>query len=267
MTLIVGDFNLKHTLESGQYFRYQYYEGHYYIVSRNKVFRVKQEGNKLFFEGASEKFIKNFFALNENYSGIKRKLRKDKILAAAMRKYSGMRIIRQDPWECTIGFLCSQFSNIKKIKRNMELIVQTFGKEVTFKGKQFFTFPNPGEINDLAKLKKCAVGFRAKYIFVVNSSVDDTYFSRFRKLSYERAKEKLTELPGIGSKVSDCILLFSLGFTESFPVDVWIERAVKETYFKDEKISLKQAAEFGRERWGIHAGYAQQYLYHSRRLK
>ena len=261
------EFNLAHTLDSGQFFRYFLHEGWYYIVTRDKVFRVRQEGNVLYYEGASERFVKYFFALDENYSQIKKKLHKDPALAPAFRRYPGMRIMRQDPWECTVAFLCSQFSNIKKIKKNLELIAQKFGKKTVFKGKQFFTFPNPGEINNKAKLKSCAVGFRAKYIFGTNSQVNDSYFSRLRSLPYERAREKIMQLPGIGEKVSDCILLFSLGKSEAFPVDVWMERALKETYFPDQKIALKKMAAFGRERWGQFAGYAQQYLYHARRLK
>ena len=183
-------------------------------------------------------------------------------IAFAMKKYPGLHIIRQDPWECTIAFLCSQFSNIKKIRKNLDCIAEKFGTMVFFQGKRFFTFPSPREINDAAKLKKCAVGFRAKYIMSVNERVSDAWFAKLRALPYEKARERLMRLPGIGEKVADCILLFSLGFTEAFPVDVWMERVIKETYLKGRRISLKKMAVFGRERWGKLAGYAQQYLYH-----
>jgi len=235
-------------------------------VTRDKVFRVRQEGGNLDFEGASARFVSRFFGLDKDYAGITRKLSKDPALAIAIRKYPGLRILNQDPWECTVGFLCSQFSNIKKIKLNMECIAQRFGGEVVFKGKKFHTFPAPGEIDDLKKLKKCAVGFRAKYIIGVNSRVSDAWFAKLRKLPYEKAKERLMELPGIGEKVADCILLFSLGFTESFPVDVWMERAVREMYLNGQKLKLNKMGAWGRERWGKLAGYAQQYLYHWRRL-
>ncbi len=239
-------FSLAHTLDSGQFFRYHLHEGWYYIVTRDKVFRIRQEGNVLYFEGVSARFVRHFFGLDEDYSRILRKLSKDAALASAIKAYPGLRLIRQDPWECTIGFLCSQFSNIKKIKKNMECIAQEFGKPVHFKGRKFFGFPKPGEINDLARLKKCAVGFRAKYILWVNG--------------------RLTEMYGIGEKVADCILLFSLGFTESFPVDVWMERAIKEIYLNGRKLPLRKMGAWGREHWGKLAGYAQQYLYHWRRL-
>ncbi len=262
----VNDFSLVHTLDSGQFFRYFLHDSWYYIVSREKVFRVRQEGNKLFFEGASGRFVRHFFGLDGNFLEIMHQLSKDPALRVAIKKYPGLRLIRQDPWECTVGFLCSQFSNIKKIRKNMECIAEKFGKEVVFKGKKFYTFPSPGSLDDAALLKKCAVGFRAKYIAGVNSQVDDAWFVRLRKLTYKQAKEKLMELPGIGGKVADCICLFSLGFTESFPVDVWMERVIKEQYVGAEKVKLKDLADFGRQRWGKMAGYAQQYLYHWRRL-
>lgn len=259
-------FNLAHTLDSGQFFRYALHEGWHYLVTRDKVFRVRQTNDRLEYEGASARFVRHFFGLDEDYAAIRRQLQKDPAIAFAMKRYPGLRIIRQDPWECTIAFLCSQFSNIKKIRKNLECIAQQFGKETHFKGKKFYTFPAPGEIDDLAKLKRCAVGFRAKYIIGVNKHADDAYFARLRILPYGRAKEALMELPGIGEKVADCILLFSLGFTEAFPVDVWMERALRETYLKGKRLPLKKMAAFGRERWGTLAGYAQQYLYHWRRL-
>ena len=265
-SLSCPNFNLGHTLDSGQFFRYSLHEGWHYLVTRGKVFRVRQQGGKLEFEGASARFVMHFFGLDENYAAITRALQKDPLLAAAIRRYPGLRIINQDPWECTVGFLCSQFSNIKKIKGNLECIAQKFGRETHFKGRKFYAFPSPGKVNNAAKLKSCAVGFRAKYILGVNARVNDAYFTKLRTLPYEKAKEQLMELPGIGEKVADCICLFSLGFTGAFPVDVWMERALKETYFKGRKIPLRKMAGFGREKWGVLAGYAQQYLYHWQRL-
>lgn len=260
-----SNFTLSHTLDSGQFFRYYLHDGWYYVVTREKVFRIKQKNDELIYEGATDNFIRHFFGLDENYAAIKKQLKKDAVLADAIKQYPGLRIIRQDPWECTVFFLCSQFSNIKKIKKNLDLIAEKFGKEIIFKGKKFFTFPSPGDINDFEKLKKCSVGFRAKYILAVNNAVSDEFFASLRNKSYNDSKEELVQLRGIGEKVADCILLFSLGFTESFPVDVWMERVVREHYVK-EKMPLKKLAEFGRNKWGKLAGYAQQWLYHWKRL-
>lgn len=260
------NFNLAHTLASGQFFRYEQRDDWTYAVTRNRVFRVRQEGSRLFYDGASAQFVRTFFGLVEDYAAIQKRLRTDRVLAAAMRQYPGLRIMKQDAWECTLAFLCSQFSNIKKIKRNLELIARRFGEPVTFRGFSTFTTPGPERITDLDALKKCALGYRAPYVLGTSRRVNDQYFAWLRTLSYEQAKEELLALPGIGEKVADCILLFSLGFTEAFPVDVWMERVLREHYVT-EKLSLPKLALFGRQRWGTLAGYAQQYLYHSRRLQ
>lgn len=261
-----SDFDLANTLGSGQFFRYEQRQGWYYVVTKNKVFRARQEGNKLYYEGVSARFITHFLGLDNNYSIIKQRLKQDPVLARAIQQYSGLRILRQDPWECTLAFLCSQYSNIKKIKKNLDLIAQRFGTRVTFKGFKTHTTPPPKSINDLNALKECALGYRAKYVYETAQRVSDKQFKKLRALPYEKAKQKLLELPGIGEKVADCILLFSLDFTEAFPVDVWIERVLRENYVKN-KHSLKELALFGRQRWGKMAGYAQQYLYHARRTQ
>ena len=261
MTLIIKDFNLKHTLESGQFFRYSLHEGWYYIITRDKVFRAKQEGNKLHYEGSSEAFVKQFFGLNDNYTIIKRKLHKDPILALAMKKYSGMRIIHQDPWECTVSFLCSSATNIPRIKRDLNNIAQTFGRQKN----EFFIFPRVGEIDSLQKLRKCGTGFRAKYIYAINNTVTPSFFKKLKKKPYHKAKASLMELPGIGSKIADCILLFSLDHLNAFPIDVWIEKALKENYTKNKKVNNKQLLSFAQDHFKPYAGYAQQFLYHWRR--
>jgi N-glycosylase/DNA lyase len=123
-------------------------------------------------------------------------------------------------------------------------------------------FPSPGKINDLQKIKKCATGFRAKYIYAANSMVDDEYFAKMKKKKYENAMNSLMKLPGVGEKVADCICLFSLGKTEAFPIDVWIQRMMTKIYFNGKKTKMKEIKKFALERWGKNAGYAQQFLYH-----
>ncbi len=128
----------------------------------DKRFFVDQKENKLNFEGVDAKFIKNFFSLDEPYAEIKSYLAKDRFIAQALKHYSGLRLIRQDPWQCLVGFICSSASNIPKIKKNVELISQNFGKRMA---GGWFAFPEPGKLNDLQTLKDCATGFRAKYLF------------------------------------------------------------------------------------------------------
>jgi len=257
MKIGVDGFNLQHTLDSGQFFRYEKAGEWYTCQERDKTFKIRQQGNTLEFEGTDKEHVKRLFGLNQNYDNIIKKLSKDKTLLPAIKKYLGLRVMERDPWETLVSFQCSIFSNIKKIKLNMNCIVREFGH-----GK----FPNPGEINDLQKIKKCATGFRAKYIFAANSMVNDAYFEKLKKKKYEDAKMALMELPGIGEKVADCICLFSLDKMEAFPVDVWIERIMTKLYFDGKKTKVKEIRQFAKERWGELAGYAQQFLYHWGRM-
>lgn len=255
MKIGVDNFSLQHTLDSGQFFRYEKKGDWYHCQERDKTFKIRQKDSTLEFEGTTEKHVKRLFGLNQDYNTIIKELSKDKTLLPAIAKYKGLRVMERDPWETMVSFHCSIFSNIKKIRLNMKKISEEFGKN----GK----FPNPGELNDLAKIKKCATGFRARYIHGANSMVNDAYFEKLRKKNYAEAKNKLMELPGIGEKVADCICLFSLGKTEAFPVDVWIERMMTKIY----GIKTKQAREFADKRWGKNAGYAQQFLYHWGRMQ
>ncbi|VVB80986.1 Endonuclease III [uncultured archaeon] len=239
-------FSLQHTLDSGQFFRYEKTGDWYHCKERDKTFKIRQKGNNLEFEGADEKYVRKLFGLNCDYYKIIRELSKDKKLIPAIRKYRGLRIMQRDPWETLISFQCSIFSNIKKIKLNMNLLAKEFGEDFA------------GKLNDLQKIKNCATGFRAKYLYQANKMVDDKYFEKLRKMNYSQAKKELMKLPGVGEKVADCVCLFSLGKMEAFPVDVWMQRMMTK-YYKKEK--LKDIQKFAQQKWK-HPGYAQQFLFH-----
>jgi N-glycosylase/DNA lyase len=256
-------FSLRHTLESGQCFRWRALaDGWHLVQERGRAWRVRQDGDTLEYAGAPRAFVRHFFALDEDFDAVTAALSRDPLVAPAVQACRGLRILRQDPWECTVAFLCSQMSNIKKIRHNMDCIARQFGTPCTFEGRALHAFPQPGRIDDAARLRDCAVGFRAKYILAANRMLTDARLARLRRMGYEKAKEALLEVPGIGEKVADCILLFGLGKGEAFPVDIWMERALRAVHFKSAKLPLHRMAAFGRERWGPLAGYAQQYLYH-----
>lgn len=259
MRLGVKDFDLASTVESGQIFRWRK-EGKGYLINHgDQKFSVAQNGSVLEFDGTTPAFIRRFFGLDVDYARIKRELRKDPALRQAIDAYPGIRIIRQDQWECMVAFLCSSFSNIKKIQLNLRKLAECFGKDGTF--------PSPPQINDHEKIKACSTGYRSKYIHETAKSVSPAFFSSLRRKPYQEAKSRLMELPGIGEKVADCICLFSLDKTEAFPVDVWMQRVMEEQYFGGKKTPIKAIRAFAAERWGNLAGYAQQYLYHWRRMK
>ena len=257
----VRDFNLEHTLESGQIFRISKDNGWYYVNAQNKFFRIKQAGNEVEFYGADEEFIIYFFSLNENLPKILKEINKDKYIGKAIIKYKGLRLIKQEPWECLISFICSSASNIPRIKSKLNALSRSFGKKLLLNSHQSYTFPLPGKINDYKKIIDAKTGFRARYILEANNNIDIRHLNSLRNKPYKHAKDELKKVKGVGDKVADCILLFSLGFNQAFPVDTWIKKVIQSLYFNNNVVSNDRIREFGMDYFGRYAGYAQQYLY------
>lgn len=262
--LEVQNFNLKYTLECGQFFRYRFdsYTGFYYVQSRDKVFKIRQTNDSILeYKGATEKFIIDLLGIDFDYNSMLKCVTKDKHVRRAVKEFNGLRLMRQDPWECSVSYICSAASNIPKIQLNLELLSKNFGNLKKFDGKEFFTFPKPGEIDCYDTVRDCKAGFRSKYLIELNKK-DAKFFSGLKKMKYLDAKKELMTIPGIGSKVADCICLFSLDIGEAFPIDVWIRRIMLELYFgNDESVKDKEILEFAWKKWGKYAGYAQEFLY------
>ncbi len=262
----VKDFSLKHTLECGQYFRYELINDWYYINYKNKLFKVKQIDDMLYYDNIDKRFLVNFFSLDRDYKKIIKSINKDQIIRPAIKKYYGLRLIRQDPWECLISFICSANSNIPKIRTNINLISKHFGKSIKLGDYKSYTFPEIGQINSLSKLKQCKTGFRSKYIFNTNKIVDENFLNELRKLSDDDAKQRLMQLPGVGPKVADCILLFSLDKLKVYPIDVWGKR-IFDNFYKKQTLPFNQISKYMSDYFGEYTGYAQQFLFHYYRKK
>lgn len=265
-TLHVNDFNLKATVESGQIFRWELLDGWYYVTAGSRILRIKQEGEKVIYKSNDDGFnVSYFFDLeNPEYPEILQRISsKSDLVKSAVESYRGMRIIRQDPWECTASFICSSFSNIKRIKANLNLIARKFGEKVSLDTYDSHAFPTAKVLSGNFKLlDSCGLGYRAKYLFEASRDINDGFrLHSIEKLPYEKAVQKITELPGIGKKVADCILLFSLGFSEAFPVDVWMERIMRHD-LGDDTLKTAEMANLARNKFGADSGYAQQFLYH-----
>ena len=278
--------NLDETLCCGQVFRWEKREEWWYGVAFEKAFRMRQIGNLLEFENAHINFTRSYFGLNHDLSQIYARVGKDRHIREAIARFRGLRIIRQDPWECLISYICATYKNITSIKRMIFELSRRFGNEVYFEEQAFHTFPTAKVLTEssVTDLKKCGLGFRAKYVKRTARMISDDKLSleQLRKTPYDEAKRELLQLPGVGSKVADCILLFSLEKLESFPVDVWMKRVILRHYHahfekefmdkisREEPLSISQyhrLSEFGREYFGEYAGYAQEYLYHYERMR
>ena len=257
----VKDFNLEYTLECGQIFRINRKNNWYYINARDKFFKICQVKNEIEFHGVDEEFIIHFFSLDENLSKILKEINKDEYIKKSIDKYRGLRILRQDPWECLISFICSTASNIPRIKSKLKALSESFGKKVSLDGVGNYAFPEPGNINNYNKIVNAKTGFRAKYIFEANNSVNIKKLNSLRVQSYESAKNELKKINGVGDKVADCVLLFSLGFHQALPVDTWIKKTIQLLYFDNATVSNEKIRAFGLDYFGTYAGYAQQYLF------
>ncbi len=261
------DFDLASTLESGQVFRYVRMPEGYLVHVRNGVFRIRQRGSVLDFEGVEERSVIHYFGLDQKYRKIIGTLANKETIGRAVELYWGLRILRQDPWECLVSFLCSSTKSIAHIRVIVERLCRNFGEPVSLGNYQGYGFPHEGTINDLGRLEAIGLGFRARYIYEMNRIVQMGYLENIGGKAYEEARNVLMDLPGVGEKIADCVLLFSMGFLQAFPVDTWIKRGMEDTYFQGKRTSPRKIGSFARQRFGPFAGYAQQYLYHYWREK
>jgi N-glycosylase/DNA lyase len=262
--LSVENFNLGLTLESGQFFRYKKfsdYSGVYLVNSGDNVFSIHQHNDSLVYDGVDNKFIRQFFGLNDNYTKIVKAISKDSTMKQLTKQYAGLRLMRQDPWECMMSYVCSSASNIPKIQMNVELLSQTFGSPVRVAGYVSHSFPEVGAVNHLPKIKACKTGFRADYLYKLNKLMTPKKLEHLTNMEYQDAHNILTQLPGIGPKVADCVALFSLGHTNAFPVDVWIKRIMEKEYFNGKSVPNDAIKEFAQDYFEPYAGYAELFLY------
>lgn len=270
----VRDFNLKHIFDCGQCFRWMEAGEAYIGVVGERAVRVLKLEDDVYVQGGrleDREFWIDYFDLNRDYGLIKEELSKDDILREAIGHGEGIRILNQDPFETTISFIISANNRIPMIKRAVENISRKFGSRIIFEGKEYFSFPQPWELAKASEedLKSLGCGFRAPYIVEVTREISSGIvdLNVIRELAADEAHSKLMELKGVGPKVADCIMLFSMGKSSAFPVDVWVKRVMQYFYLAPD-ISLKKIRDYGREKFGELSGIAQQYLfYYARDLK
>lgn len=236
----VLDFNLEKTLKCGQLFRYDNIDDAYLISHRDSLFKVRQEKSTLLFSGVDREFISDFFRLEEDYKTIINSISKDEFMREVIDQNYGMRIMRQDPWECLISYMCSARNKIPKIKQNLSMISKTFGSRISHQDYEGFSFPGPGRILNHDALRACKVGFRSEFIHQANKDIDEKRLIDLRNASYEHAKSELTKIKGIGDKIADCISLFSLDQLDSFPVDTWDQKSHDGAVFRWKKCKRQE---------------------------
>lgn len=274
----VNDFNAKHIFDCGQSFRWNKEGDNSYTgVAFNKVINISSDSDdkKVTILNTSLKDFEGiwfkYLDLNRNYRDIKRKLSSDSIMKNAIKYGSGIRILNQDPWEILISFIISANNRIPMISKSINLLSEMYGQPISYNGKTYYSFPTPEGIGSagISDIEKCRAGFRCKYIkkaaeMVKSGEID---LKDIKEMETHRAREELKRIPGVGAKVADCILLFSMEKHEVYPVDVWVKRVTEHLFLKKET-KVNEIHDYAKGRFGNLAGFAQEYLfYYARELK
>ena len=272
-------FNLTHIFECGQCFRWnRELDGSYTGIVKNNVLNVKEEENKIKFSGMCEDDIKklviSYFNLDTDYNRIKKELSKvDEFLKTSIEFGSGIRILKQDLWETIISFIISANNNIPRIKGIIERLAKQYGKEIIFNGENYYTFPTPKELSKatIGDLRKIGLGFRDKRIYEATKQVNEGKINleEIEKIEdTNKIRQILLEIPGVGPKVADCILLFGLNRFDVFPIDVWVRRVMNDLYIKKEdetKVKKEEIEMLAKTKYKNLSGIAQQYLFYWKR--
>ncbi|HYC12476.1 MAG TPA: DNA glycosylase [Nitrososphaerales archaeon] len=286
-------FSLDYTLESGQVFRWENRGEWWYGVLPMGVIKVKQEADSIRCVSSSESmdgaFVRSYFRLDEQLEPILASIMKDSTMASAVQRFYGLRLIRQEFWECLASFLLATNANIPRIKKMVSSVCSTFGDPTEFEGLKYFRFPPPERLAEaqVAELRECGLGYRAPFLRRVAESVSSGAVDggEIELKNYEQAHSALLKvfsgeklLLGVGPKVADCVLLYSCGKDDAFPIDVWVARELADSYPRlvDPSVLKKLSREHGgkltyreyadlsraaRGYFGPYSGYAQQYLY------
>ncbi len=264
------NINLENSINSGQVFLWKKDGTKWYGINGCDVIQIEENSNRIISYSNNPMDV---FRQSDNLKKILKNIKKDKIVQLAVEKFPGMRLLRQDPFQCYISFITSSNSSIQKIKQVLKLLCKKFGTKVRYDGREFFLFPEPKKLAkaETNELMECGLGYRAKSVKqasmdVISGEID---FDFLKKTDYQTAKESLLKVFGVGNKVADCIMLFSLEKLDAFPIDRWILRVLQKHYtkkFESSEMTLteKKYQSLHNEivkHFGPYAGYSQQFLF------
>ena len=290
---VPSPFNLDYTLESGQVFRWEKKGEWWYGVLPGGVLKVRQEGETLGCATESDLlgsgFVREYFRLDDDMEGILESIAKDETITHAVQRFYGLRLMKQERWECLASFLLATNANIPRIRGMIASICSKYGAAYRFEGGDYRGFPTAEALAEakVEDLESCGLGYRAKFLKHMARSVYEgrVDLGEVSFLDYEDSKKLLVKellgekvLLGVGPKVADCALLYSFGKDEAFPIDVWIAKVLAKSYPRfftpavRKRLSIGTRPKLGRgeyeavskaarDYFGPRAGFAQQYLY------
>ncbi len=264
------DFDLVLTLECGQVFHWVREGAGWLGTIGDRAMYVEQRGEELLVPKGTEKLAHHYFALDHPLAEICASFPEDPAMQAARDFCRGMRIIRQPAWECIATFITSSMKQVAHIAQISHSLRRRYGRKVTWNGHELFAYPTPEALAALSEedLRACALGYRAKNLLgsarmIANGEVSPEAIAR---MDDEAARAELCRLPGVGEKVANCALLFGFERVRAFPIDVWIERVLREIYFpRKRRVTAGRLRDFSATYFGEYGGYAQQYLFHHAR--
>ena len=273
------DFDLEKTLESGQVFHWQKVGDGFvgaigdlpvYVEQRGNVLTVR-DGEAARSSGRSlPGIVARYFALDHPLAEICDSFPKDPVMNAALNFCHGLRIIRQPKWECLATFICSSMKQVAHIRQISLALRKRFGEQRRIGDQLVYTFASPRRVAQASEkgLRDCKLGYRAKNLRatarLVSSGQAD--LEAWSALSDAELRKQLCALPGVGPKIANCVMLFAYERLRAFPIDVWIERVLRQHYFSGrKKMSAQRLRQFSETYFGEYGGYAQQYLFHQAR--
>ena len=270
----VRDYDLAATLASGQAFRWKLIENAWEGVIGEHWVRLSQRPNGIEAHTATAvtdwRWLRNYLQVDIDLEAVLLSFPDDEPMREAVLACRGLRLLRQEPWECLASFILSSTKQIVQIQQIIALLCERFGKPVVAPSRAF-AFPTAERLAACAEadLRGCKMGFRAPNLLATAKllAAGEVNLESLRTRTSAEARAELMELPGVGRKIADCVLLFAYGFQDAFPVDVWVLKALKELYFRKRRPSARKLREFADTHFGTNAGYAQQYLFHYMRTR
>ena len=271
----IEDFDLKETLECGQCFHFLNTEESdnnytYLISSFNRGLKIEQKNGELIFHDTTfdeyNSIWKEYFDLDRDYKSIKKEIGDaSPELRDIIEKNSGIRLLNQDFFETLISFIISQNNQIPRIKKLVNDISEKWGSKSFSYIDNIYNFPDAGTMDKVTEeeLRELKTGFRAPYIVDAVSKFNSGEINEeeLRQADTAECEKKLCIIRGVGNKVANCVMLFSLGKRDSFPIDVWMKRVLEQVYFNGEEKSKEYLFDFSKDKFGSLGGYAQQYLF------
>lgn len=273
----VRDYDLAATLGCGQAFRWERRNDRWLGVVKDRWVELIQDGDEIRARCATPQadwtWLADYLQIHADLTAIIATFPHDEPMRHAVAQCRGLRLLRQEPWECLASFILSSTKQIVQIRQIIARLCECHGRAVAVPPGMppAFAFPTVAQIAALteAQLRDCKMGFRAPHLLTAARRIagGELELEKLHRLDLPDARTLLQHLPGVGPKIADCVLLFAGNFPAAFPVDVWVIKALQEFYFRNRRVPPARLREFSATHFGPHGGYAQQYLFHSLRLR